>query len=109
MTMISCVQFGDHLAGRSLSSGLYDVKYNDSTHLTADQWLSLLSIEIERPIWHSSSYDSDAFYTARVNIDETAKDDHLSQIRDSLALSLTRVGLMAPSIPQELFEELVSL
>src|SRR5438270_4697921 len=104
---LSADQFANEDTYRELPAGTYRLAYNDSTHLVAKDWYSLLSVEIKRPTWRHIGFDhTHRFFSITPEIDSRCKHTHTRQIRDALALSLTRTGILAPVVHRDLFDHL---
>ena len=110
---------------RSLAGGRYSVEYHDSTHLEPDRWLRLAFVDVQGTSIPLGEEGTEQFFTITKDIeilprdpgeatgkgqpDQKELDKRQRTIHDTLALALGRVGLLAPEITEELFEELVRL
>ena len=104
--------------GRLLSrlpEGFYQLEYNDSTHLGANEWVRLATLEVSATPALLANDEYDQFFTFRPDIGPAPQDQgqnaadkarRLRTIEDTLALALGRVGLLAPAVPEDLLKEL---
>lgn len=93
-----------------LKEGHFVLAYNDSTHMKAIEWLDLLRIEIQQAP-HGRTFDeAERFYRLEHLLERLpANKTDPAQLRDLLALSFTRLGLLEPELPGDLFEQVRSL
>ncbi|RUX31899.1 hypothetical protein EOA13_02630 [Mesorhizobium sp. M7A.F.Ca.US.011.01.1.1] len=99
-----------------LAKGKYVIEYNDSTHLSQDQWVRLAEVDVRAAAIPMGEEDTEQFYTIRKDIGPlpAEKADDASKrnariLHDTLSLALARAGILAPDIPNELFIELLTL
>ncbi|MGW9331229.1 hypothetical protein [Bosea sp. NPDC055594] len=110
-------EFSSHPENRDLPPGQYFVEYNDTSHLSKDEWRRIISVSIESD--GSLLDDSDFHFKQKVDIDRKfteitkSKPSKLSQsensgeiitsnqgdkIVDILSQSFLRTGILAPNI-----------
>lgn len=105
---------------RNLPHGRYVIEYNDGTHLKSDQWVTLSAVEVQPGSIPLGEDDTEQFFTIQKlvgalpaegqgNQDALEAGRRIRVVEDTLALALGRAGLLAPSITDELFEEIVKL
>lgn len=100
--------------------GQYSIRYTDNTHLEDEDWTTLLNVEIEkRPPAErpqesiSSQYDSDfneamQFYAISDAVN-SQNPEQAKVLRDILAQSLLRTGILRPSMELEGFDDILKL
>ncbi|MCJ2055095.1 hypothetical protein MKL09_00800 [Methylobacterium sp. J-048] len=105
---LSAAEFRAKRCYKELPAGELSVEYHDSTHHAAGRFEPLLSVDIKRPNIQLDE-DSEAFYSLQRTISVGTKDADASILSDTLSLSLARVGLIAPTLSEELYQEIDSL
>jgi hypothetical protein len=108
--LLTSDQFSNHEHYLGLTSGRHVISYSDSTHTQKDEWLNILEVDVQQPP-HGRIFDeAERFYQVRHLVDTIpAKKTDPTQLKDLLGLSLTRLGLLEPELPGDLFEQVRSL
>jgi hypothetical protein len=86
----------------SLSSGIHEISYTDSTHIEPNDWRDILSIDIKAPTKKSAnrecSFGIKLSLDAKFESGEKGKEKYPAIIEDALSLCAVRLGLIAPLI-----------
>lgn len=103
----------------TLESGLYTVEYTDRTHLHTDQWVEILTIDAETPrSGYHTPYDVVAGYTIipskatskrNSTVSGLAEHNRFERIRDMVAMSLLRCGILRPDMGEDIRAEVQRL
>jgi hypothetical protein len=128
---ITLEECGQQRKLHALPSGEYILEYHDATHLASDQWVRLARLQIRPPAISLGDDDIEQFYVIQRDIrdlpgtvsananskkkggdaQESAVEHQrrLRAIEDALSLALGRIGLLAPDVSDELFEQVIGL
>jgi hypothetical protein len=87
------------------------ISYHDNTHLTANEWIPLLDVEVLGATPSAFNEDGEKYYTVTCSVPTTDNilDDHRRVLLDTLSLSLSRAGLIAPSLGKNSYMEIEEL
>jgi hypothetical protein len=97
-------------AYKSLSEGDFRISYTDNTHLRDDEWIELLDVHIMANHLGALSGDGEKYYTLKCAIPSNEiSDDHRRVLLDALSLSVSRSGLVNPSLGKSTYVEIEEL
>ncbi len=89
----------------SIEKGSYTISYNDTTHHGANFFEPLLKVEINRSPFYKRS-EAEPFFSVSPLIRGAIIEKDKRIMLDTISLSLTRSGLLAPSISEDLYSEI---
>jgi hypothetical protein len=96
---------------RGLSQRNLRISYHDNTHLTANEWIPLLDVEVLGATPSALNEDGERYYTVTCSVPTTGNisDDNRRVLLDTLSLSLSRAGLIAPPLGKNSYIEIEKL
>lgn len=97
-----------------LEPGGYSLHYTDRTHLSPTQKRKLFDIQIEEPPRSNDPNiadlnDADQYFSLTSALDSEFEERDKIIVKDILALSLTRLGLLPPPITAEISHQILEL
>jgi len=116
--IVDQVGFAKSALYQSFSDGALTLSYTDRSHVPADEWRDLLQLTMKAPPFPGIAQEHS--YTFRLTLDKRltnpngkangkASDRNVSVVRDTIALSATRVGILSPAISGQTAEQLLAL
>jgi hypothetical protein len=92
---------------RALSRGNLTISYHDNTHLTTNEWIPLLDVQMMGATSSTLIEDGERYYTVTCSLPSTGNisDYHRRVLLDSLSLSLCRAGLINPPLGKSSYVE----